>query len=131
MTQLRESLAAVLTQAADALRAGADAVEFSRLIYTEDLVVVGESWPRAIRGIAAFLPDLTVLLDGWGPNADLTFHVVDVFGGEGRAATTLADVYVAPRKPTAVAERYRVMYAWRLTAAGWRVAAEMYTVGSF
>ena len=31
----------------------------------------------------------------------------------------------------AAAEHYRVMYAWRRTAIGWRVAAEMYTAGSY
>jgi len=81
--------------------------------------------------VQAFLPDLTALLDGWGPNADLTFTIVDpVFDG-GDVATTLADVYVAPKKPTSSAEYYRVVYAWKRLAQGWRVAAEMYTVGSF
>jgi ketosteroid isomerase-like protein len=30
-----------------------------------------------------------------------------------------------------VAEYYRVMYGWKRAGDGWRVAAEMYTVGSF
>ncbi len=128
---LQESLAAVLETAADALRAGADAREFSRLFYTDDLLVVGEGWPRAIRGVPAFLPDLAALLEGWGPKADLSFSIVATFPGGEDAATTLVDVHVAPRKPTAVAEHYRVMYAWRRTPSGWRIAAEMYTVGSF
>lgn len=131
MSDLKTDLGAVLRQAADALRAGASATEFSRLLYAPDLVVVGEGWPRAIRGVGAFLPDLTALLDGWGPNADLTFSIVDPVIGEGSAATTLVDVYVAPKKPAATAEYYRVVYAWKRIAAGWRVAAEMYTVGSF
>jgi hypothetical protein len=131
MTQLQQELAAVLARAADALRAGAGALEFSRLFYTDDLLVVGEGWPRSIRGLERFLPDLSALIEGWGPNADLTFDIVATFPGGTQAATTLADVYVAPRRPEAVAEYYRVMYAWRLTPAGWRIAAEMYTVGSF
>ena len=59
------------------------------------------------------------------------FSIVDpVFAG-GDVATTLVDVYVAPKKPSATAEHYRVIYAWKRLADGWRVAAEMYTVGSF
>lgn len=131
MTDIRVELAAVFRQAADALRAGASAVEFSRLLYVPELVVVGEGWPRAIRGVDAFLPDLAALLDGWGPNADLTFSIIDPVLHDGDVATTLVDVYVAPKKPTAVAEYYRVVYAWRRAPQGWRVAAEMYTVGSF
>jgi len=131
MSDLKTHLGAVLRQAADALRAGADAAEFSRLLYAPDLVVVGEGWPRAIRGVEAFLPDLGALIEGWGPNADLTFSIVDPVIGEGNVANTLVDVYVAPKKPAAAAEYYRVVYAWKRTAAGWRVAAEMYTVGSF
>lgn len=131
MTETKAELTRVLRHAADAVRAGAGATEFSQLLYSPDLVVVGEGWPRAIRGVEAFLPDLTALLEGWGPNADLTFAIVDpVFAG-GDVATTLVDVYVAPKQPTATAEYYRVVYAWKRTASGWRVAAEMYTVGSF
>ena len=131
MSETKRELARVLQQAADALRAGASATEFSNLLYSPNLIVVGEGWPRAIRGIQTFLPDLTALLDGWGPNADLTFTIVDpVFGGAD-VATTLVDVYVAPQKPGAVAEYYRVVYAWNRLPQGWRVAAEMYTVGSF
>lgn len=131
MSETKRELAQVLQHAADALRTGASATQFSNLLYSPNLVVVGEGWPRAIRGIEAFLPDLTALLDGWGPNADLTFTIVDpVFDGV-NVATTLVDVYVAPKKPGALAEYYRVVYAWIRLPHGWRVAAEMYTVGSF
>ena len=131
MSETKPELTRVLRFAADALRAGATASTFSQLLYTPDLVVVGEGWPRAIRGLEAFLPDLTVLLDGWGPNADITFTIVDPVIAGGNVATTLVDVYVAPKKPLASAEYYRVVYAWKQTTTGWRVAAEMYTVGSF
>ena len=131
MTETKAELAQVLQHAADALRAGASATEFSRLLYSPDLTVVGEGWPRAIRGVEAFLPDLTVLLDGWGPNADLTFSIVDPVIASGDVATTLVDVFVAPKAPNSTAEYYRVVYAWKRAANGWRVAAEMYTVGSF
>jgi hypothetical protein len=131
MNETKRELAQVLQHVADALRTGASATQFSELLYSPDLIVVGEGWPRAIRGIEAFLPDLTSLLDGWGPNADLTFTIVDpVFDGAD-VATTLVDVYVAPKKTTALAEYYRVVYAWKRLPQGWRVAAEMYTVGSF
>jgi ketosteroid isomerase-like protein len=131
MSETKRELARVLLAAANALRAGASAVEFGRLLYSPDLVVVGEGWPRAIRGIDAFLPDLTALIDGWGPNADLTFTILDPVLAGADVATTLVDVHVAPRKPAAVAEYYRVMYGWKRAGDGWRVAAEMYTVGSF
>ena len=131
MSETKKELAQVLQHAADALRAGASATKFSHLLYSPDLIVVGEGWPRAIRGIEAFLPDLTALLEGWGPNADLTFTIVDPVIHGAEVATTLVDVYVAPTKPTATAEYYRVVYAWKRSANGWRVAAEMYTIGSF
>ncbi len=131
MSDIKSELILVLRQAADALRAGASASDFSQLLYVSDILVVGEGWPRAIRGVEAFLPDLEALLRDWGPNPDLTFAIVDpvIVGGE--VATTCVDVSVAPKKPGVAAEHYRVMYAWRRTAVGWRVAAEMYTVGSY
>ncbi len=132
MSDIKTELGLVLRQAAEALRAGASASEFSRLLYASDLLVVGEGWPRAIRGVEAFLPDLEVLLRDWGPKPELTFAIVDpVIEAGGEVATTCVDVRVAAKKPDGAAESYRVMYAWRRTAAGWRVAAEMYTVGSY
>jgi hypothetical protein len=131
VSDLKIELAAVLRRAADALRAGAGAVEFSQLLYAPELVVVGEGWPRAIRGVGAFLPDLAALIDGWGPNADLAFEIVEPIIADRDVATTLVDVHVSPRKATADHEYYRVVYAWKRTGAGWRVAAEMYTIGSF
>jgi len=131
MSGMKAELARVLQQAGDALRAGASARQFAALLYAPDLVVVGEGWPRAIRGVEAFLPDLTTLLDGWGPNADLTFTIVDPVLAGGDVATTLVDVYVAPKQAGASAEHYRVVYGWRHAAPDWRVATEMYTVGTF
>jgi len=131
MSNIKSELSLVLRQAGDALRAGASASEFSQLLYAPDVLVAGEGWPRAIRGVEAFLPDLEALIRDWGPNPDLTFAIVDpVFAG-GEVATTCVDVGVAPKKPDATAEHYRVMYAWRRTAVGWRVAAEMYTAGVY
>jgi len=131
VSETKQELVQQLKHVADALRSGASATEFSRLMYSPDLIVVGEGWPRAIRGAEAFLPDLTILLDAWGPNADLTFTIVDPVLDGVDVATTLVDVYVAPKKPTATAECYRVIYAWKRLADGWRVVAEMFTVGSF
>ena len=92
MSETKRELARVLRNAADALRAGASATQFSQLLYSPDLIVVGEGWPRAIRGIEAFLPELTALLDGWGPNADLTFTIVDPVLDGVDVATTLVDI---------------------------------------
>jgi hypothetical protein len=131
MSDAKAEFATVLRTAADALRRGADAAEFGALLYAPELVVVGEGWPRSIRGFAAFKPDLAALLESWGPNPDLTFNIVDPVIGGRDSATTIADVFVAPKKATDPGEHYRVMYAWIRTGRGWRVAVEMYTVGSF
>ena len=131
MSETKIELIRQLQQVTDALRGGVSAAEFSQLLYSPDLVVVGEGWPRAIRSAEAFLPELVTLLDAWGPNADVRFTIVDPFFDGADVATTLVDVYVAPREPTGTAERYRAIYAWKRLAQGWRVAVEMYAVGSF
>jgi ketosteroid isomerase-like protein len=131
MSETKREIAGLLRGVADALRSGASAAEFAGMLYAPEVVVAGEGWPRAIRGIGAFLPELTGLLEAWGPRPDLTFRIVDpVIAGEG-SATTLVDVQVEPSGAMAGPENYRVMYAWIRTADGWRVAAEMYTSGSF
>jgi hypothetical protein len=131
MSDTKNQIATVLRAAADALRRGADATELGALLYVPELVVVGEGWPRALRGFAAFKPDLAALLEGWGPNPDLSFSIVDPVIGGPESATTLVDVFVAPKTATDPGEYYRVMYAWIRTERGWRVAIEMYMVGSF
>jgi hypothetical protein len=131
MSNTKSEIAAVFRTAAAAMRRGADATELGSLLYTPGLVVVGEGWERAIRGFDAFKPDLQALLESWGPNADLTFSIVDPVIGGGESATTLVDVFVAPKKVADPGERYRVMYGWARTEHGWRVALEMYMVGSF
>jgi hypothetical protein len=128
---MKNEIATVLRTAADALRRGADATELGALLYLSELVVVGEGWPSAIRGFNAFKPDLAALLESWGPNPDLSFSIVDPVIGGRESATTLVDVFVAPKRATDSGERYRVMYAWIRTEHGWRVAIEMYMVGSF
>ncbi len=131
MTDTKTEIADVLRTAADALRRGADATELGALLYVPELVVVGEGWPRALRGFAAFKPDLAALLESWGPNPDLAFSIVDPVIGGRESATTIVDVFVAPKKAADPGERYRCMYAWVRTGRGWRVAVEMYMVGSF
>ena len=131
MNDTKIEIADVFRTVADAMRRGADATEVGALLYVPELVVVGEGWPRAIRGFEAFKPDLAALLKGWGPNPDLTFSIVDPVVGGGETATTIVDVFVAPQKAADPGESYRVMYAWVRTDLGWRVALEMYMVGSF
>jgi ketosteroid isomerase-like protein len=131
MRDTKSEIAAVCRTAADALRQGADAEEFGSLLYTPELVVVGEAWPRAIRGLAAFKADLAALLDAWGPGANLTFSIVDPVIGGDQSATTLVDVLVVPGKADIPREYYRAIYCWVRTERGWRVALEMYQVGSF
>jgi hypothetical protein len=131
VSETKSQLIRQLQQVTDALRAGVSAAEFSRLLYSPDVVVVGEGWPGAIRGTEAFLPELATLLDAWGPNADVSFTIIEPFFDGADVATTLVNVYVAPSEPTGTAERYRAIYTWKQLAQGWRVAAEMYTVGSF
>lgn len=130
MNETKREIAEVLRGAADALRRGATAAEFAKMLYAPDVVVVGEGSPRAIRGVEAFLPHLTRLLEAWGPNADLTFRIADPVIAAESVATILVDVHVAPKGAMSGAEYYRVVYAWIRAAGGWRVAVEMYGSGS-
>jgi hypothetical protein len=131
MSNTKAEIALVFDMVARALRRGADATELGELLYVPEVVVVGEGWPRAIRNFAAFKPDLAALLEAWGPNPDLRFRIVDPVIDGVESATTFVDVFVAPKSFADPGEHYRVMYAWVRTERGWRVALEMYQVGSF
>ncbi len=131
MSDARAEFAAVLRAAADALRAGATPAQFAELLYVPEVVVVGEGWPAAIRGLPQFMPSLTELLEGWGPLPDLHFTVHEPVLASAASATTIADVSVAPPRAGAASERYRIVYGWCRTTRGWRVALEMFQTGSF
>jgi ketosteroid isomerase-like protein len=130
MTDIKQQLEAVIHVAEAALARGADVAEFVELFYDHDAVVVGEGWPAAIRGVAALLPPLGVMFREWGSRPKMRLILLDPVLTEGSVATAFVDARVTPGNPGAAEERYRVLYAWKRGARGWRVALEMFAGGA-
>jgi ketosteroid isomerase-like protein len=130
MKDIREEISASLGAAAAALARGASTEEFASLLYAEEIIVLGEGWPSAIRGLGAFMPQLAIINDGWGKRPRLTFTLVEpAVLGESTAAS-FTEVRCRPDLPDAADILYRVLYAWKRTERGWRVVLEWYSEGS-
>jgi hypothetical protein len=130
MNDIREEISASLSVAAAALARGVDTEEFASLLYDEQIIVLGEGWPSAIRGLRSFMPQLSAINQAWGMRPRLTFTLVEpAVMGESTAAS-FTEVTCCPDLPDAEEIRYRVLYAWKRTNRGWRVVLEWFSEGS-
>jgi ketosteroid isomerase-like protein len=121
---------AVFRQVETAVARGTSADEIIDLLYHPDAVLVAEGTATAIRGVAAFKPQLEEILKGWGAGAKIRFSVADPVIEVESLAMTYFNAVCEPAKAGSAIERYRVLSGWRRTSRGWRVAFEMYAVGS-
>jgi ketosteroid isomerase-like protein len=131
MRTVKRQLEAVMRMAGASLLEGADAVKFAELLYDEDVIVVGEGWPAATRGILEAIPKVDETLKYWGDRPRLSFTIVGPIVTEGSVATTFVDVKVASSEPAGARYQYRALYGWKRGIRGWRVALEMYDEGAF
>jgi hypothetical protein len=130
MTDVRHELRETLNAVEAAVARGADAAQICGLLYDGQAVIVGEGNPAATRGVAAFVPQLADLLDGWGGGTRLTFELVEPVLISESIATGFLDVKCYPGNQPATVQHYRVLSAWQHGARGWRVALEMFATGS-
>jgi ketosteroid isomerase-like protein len=121
---------AIFRQVETAVARGTSAGEIIDLLYHPDAVLVAEGTAAAIRGVAAFKPQLEEILEGWGAGAKIRFSVADPVIEVDSLAMTYFNAVCEPAKAGSEIERYRVLSGWRRTPGGWRVALEMYAVGS-
>jgi len=126
-----QELESVLRSAEVAVHRGTDAEEFGRLLYDDDVVVIGEGWTAATRGLPALLPIVATVLKEWGPSPTLKFTLVDPIVTSATVATAFIDVSVTPSNPSEPGQQYRALYSWTRGVKGWRVILEMFGSGSF
>ncbi len=131
MSTSKFGIQSTLDDVAAAVKAGKRPEEIRRLLYASDMVVVGEGMPNAVRGDKEFMPVLTEILESWGPAPTLRFTIVDPVIGREEFVTTMVDLEILRADPGIPAELLRIMYVWVNGCSGWRVAAEMFTVGSY
>lgn len=129
MTDVRQDLRAVLTMVETAVGRGASATEIAALLYDDSAMIVAEGAPSATRGIAAGIPDMQGVLNGWGPHPRLAMRIADPILAAESTATTFLDVECQPDFHGAETVRYRLLSGWLKGGRGWRIVLEMYTSG--
>lgn len=115
-----------------AFQSEASPAALAALLYTSDVVIVGEGDAKATRGITAAVKDVQGWYDSLGPHGQRTCKytlVMPIVQSE----STFSAFYLlhcSPNPPIHPKdEQLRMIYAWRKEPQGWRVALEMWAPG--
>jgi hypothetical protein len=114
----------------EAFRRGTTPDAVAELLYDECLVVVSDDAPVAVRGLSAYMPEMKSVMDQWGPRPRLKYSIAEPQLLAESIAVILSEVEVQLDTVPKAVERYRVLMGWTKGHRGWRVALQMYAVGS-
>jgi len=113
---------------------GDDPETVSRLLYADDVVLLGQDDAHAAHGMQAAIGEVKDWYDSLGPNGQKTckFKIVE----PAVASTTTFSSFMLlhcdanpPKLPQA--QELRMMYVWKKLPQGWRVQLEMWAPGKF
>lgn len=104
-----------------------DGARWLEAMYASDAVVAGEGAKEVLRGREAVLPAVTDIVKN-------TRSCTIKPDAASQASADLGYSFVTfqcnPADTTAADYQVRALFVWKKTRAGWRVAAESYTMGS-
>ncbi len=107
-----------------------DADEILSRFYDDDVLIVGEGSPGALRGAEAFRSVLSGYLAEWGAGVSMVFRLDKHVVASETVASAYVDATCQPARPDAETGRYRVHMVWQRGPKGWRIVQEMFAVGS-
>ncbi len=128
----RAEVSAILSAVAAATVRGESAATVAGMLYSSDVVLVGEGDPEAKRGMQGATADVAAWWASLGPNGQRGCTLA-LAGPEISSATTFTSfvvIHCAANPPTlAEALDVRCLYSWKKLPQGWRVALEQWGVG--
>ncbi len=129
----REEIKAALDAQYAAIVGGISAAKFAELLYTPDVVIVGEGDTGLKHGIKTAISELEAHWASLGPDGVKKCKVSLAEGPAVQSAKTYASFAVlhCEPNPPAVKEAgdFRVLYVWKKLPQGWRVALEQWGIG--
>ncbi len=128
--QITAEVRRVLDRVEAAFARGTTAEELIPMWYDEDVVVVGEGDPGAVRGHAEVIAKAAQMLPEMGPHPRASFRMDEPVLGMESLAVVFIDAEVSPDIAGAQPVRYRILTAWRPGKRGWRIVREMFTSGT-
>jgi hypothetical protein len=106
--------------------------QLARRLYAPDVALVGSGEPHIRHGIASAEKSVEAWRQSLGPDGQATckFELEEPFvASETTASSFIILRCKAPSSASAQDSAIRMMYVWKLTAVGWRVALEIWEPG--
>ena len=132
-SSIRQEIEAAVDVIQAAVESGKSAATVAELLYTEDVVIVGEGGGPAVRGKQAALEEMEAHWASLGPGGVQRCKLALADDPGVASAETYASFFVLHCKPNPpVVEEHgdvRGIYVWKKLPQGWRVAIEQWGVG--
>jgi hypothetical protein len=132
--RVKKELETVLRIQEAANAAGEDGEKLARHLYTDDIAIAGEGDPHIKHGLAVAIEET----EGWrkslppGAQARCKFELREPLVASEHAAASFVILRCKGDGTTAAPDSVtRMMYVWRRTPVGWRVALEMWSEGDY
>lgn len=118
-----------------AVRSGKSAAQAAELLYTDDVIIVGEGGEPPSRGRPAAVAEMDAHWSSLGSDGVKRCNLVLSPDSAVSSADTYAsffDLHCDPVSPSSEPiPDIRGIYVWKKTAQGWRVTLEQWGVGKF
>lgn len=132
-SQIRHQVAAAVDEIQAAVQGGKSAAQVAELLYTNDIIIVGEGGAPASRGKHAALAAMEAHWASLGPGGVRLCKLALADDPGVASAETYASFFVLhcdPVSPSAgQIPDVRGIYVWKKTPRGWRVALEQWGMG--
>jgi ketosteroid isomerase-like protein len=128
----KEAVRRVMREADAAMASGAPAAKISAILYSSDVVIVGEGDKGAQRGMKAATADVEGFIASLGPNGGKSCksESVDPIVSSKNTYASFMLIHCDANPPTLPdAMDVRCLYVWKKLPQGWRVVLEQWGVG--
>ena len=130
----RSEVLSVLREVEAGIARGASPEESAKLMYSPDVIIVGEEDPGARRGLPSTIEAVAAFQASLGPNGAKGCRY-ELPAGEVSSPTTFTSFVLLHCKanPPALAEDLdvRMIYSWAKLPEGWKIVLEMWGIGRF
>lgn len=133
-SQAKAEVAQHLHRIEAAFSSGASGDALAKMLYSDNVLMIGEGQATASRGMKTAMSDSTEWLKSLGPNGGKTckYTIEEPYVASATTFTSFLRLRCKANPPVLPNnEELRMMYAWEKGPAGWRVVIEMWAPGEF
>jgi ketosteroid isomerase-like protein len=115
-----------------ALARGEGSTALSKMLYSQDDLIIGEGEGGGSRGMAATIKEFQEWIDSLGPGGTkgCKYTIVDPVVASATTFSSFLQLHCKANPPVLSKDQdWRLMYVWRKQPEGWRVVLEMYISG--